>query len=260
MQFCARHVLVHVAARRCARRQLRWTWPASPTSPAGSTRSASDVITDEGYFYHKYNPDGSPASSWHPWVLKGSRSLPIQEDETALVVWALWRHYYRYRDIEFIRPLWVDVVQKAADFMVQLPRPAHRPAAAELRPVGRALGRPRVHRRDGLRRPEGRAKLRGLLRRSRARPSATTRPPKRSRPARRSTCSATSSTASSAGWCPRTARRRRTTRLSTRPSPLRREPTTRRAVTKSTRRSTRRSTRSSSSTSSRPTTRASSRP
>jgi glucoamylase len=79
----------------------------------------ADVITDEGYFYHKYNPDGSPASSWHPWVLKGVQSMPIQEDETALVVWALWRHYFRYRDIEFIRPLWVDVVQKAADFMVR---------------------------------------------------------------------------------------------------------------------------------------------
>src|SRR5215211_2788344 len=75
------------------------------------------VITQEGYFLHKYNPDGSPASSWHPWILKGQQSMPIQEDETALVVWALWRHYYRYRDIEFIRPLWVDVVQKAADFM-----------------------------------------------------------------------------------------------------------------------------------------------
>lgn len=75
------------------------------------------AITEDGFFYHKYNPDGSPASSWHPWVMKGTASLPIQEDETALVVWALWRHYYRYRDIEFIRPLWVDVVQKAADFM-----------------------------------------------------------------------------------------------------------------------------------------------
>ncbi len=78
----------------------------------------SRTIAPEGYFHHKYNPDGSPASSWHPWVLKGSRVLPIQEDETALVVWAMWRHYYQYRDIEFIRPLWVDVVQKAADFMV----------------------------------------------------------------------------------------------------------------------------------------------
>src|SRR5688500_1653743 len=65
------------------------------------------TITPEGYFLHKYNPDGSPASSWHPWIKDGEPSLPIQEDETALVVWALWRHYWRYRDIEFIRPLWV---------------------------------------------------------------------------------------------------------------------------------------------------------
>jgi len=79
----------------------------------------SNVLTEEGYFYHKYNPDGSAASSWHPWVLKGNRAMPIQEDETALVVWALWRHYHRYRDIEFIRPLWVDIVQKAADFMAR---------------------------------------------------------------------------------------------------------------------------------------------
>jgi len=78
-----------------------------------------DAVTSEGYFHHKYNPDGSPASSWHPWVLNGSRVLPIQEDETALVVWALWRHYYRYRDIEFVRPLWADLVQKAADFLVK---------------------------------------------------------------------------------------------------------------------------------------------
>jgi GH15 family glucan-1,4-alpha-glucosidase len=45
------------------------------------------AITADGYFYHKYNPDGSPASSWHPWVIKGEAALPIQEDETALVVW-----------------------------------------------------------------------------------------------------------------------------------------------------------------------------
>ncbi len=75
------------------------------------------TITREGYFLHKYNPDGSPASSWHPWVKDGRPSLPIQEDETALVVWALWRHYFRYRDIEFMRPMWVDIVQPAADFM-----------------------------------------------------------------------------------------------------------------------------------------------
>ena len=70
----ARHVLVHVAARRGAGRRRRSTWPASPTSRAGSTRSASDVITDEGYFYHKYNPDGSPASIVAPVGAQGQRS------------------------------------------------------------------------------------------------------------------------------------------------------------------------------------------
>lgn len=80
---------------------------------------SKEVLTAEGYFHHKYNPDGSPASSWHPWVMNGARAMPIQEDETALVVWALWRHYHRYRDIEFVRPLWVDLVTKAADFMVK---------------------------------------------------------------------------------------------------------------------------------------------
>ena len=75
------------------------------------------VIEPDGYFLHKYNPDGSPASSWHPWVRGGEVSLPIQEDETALVVWALWRHYWRYRDTEYVRPLWIDVVIPAAEFM-----------------------------------------------------------------------------------------------------------------------------------------------
>jgi GH15 family glucan-1,4-alpha-glucosidase len=79
---------------------------------------SAKIISKRGMFLHKYNPDGSPASSWHPWVDgSGKPQLPIQEDETALVVWALWRHFVRYRDIEFVRPLWVRLVQPAADFM-----------------------------------------------------------------------------------------------------------------------------------------------
>jgi GH15 family glucan-1,4-alpha-glucosidase len=46
------------------------------------------VISDQGYFLHKYNPDGSLGSSWHPWYSDGQQQLPIQEDETALVLWA----------------------------------------------------------------------------------------------------------------------------------------------------------------------------
>ncbi|MEM8737859.1 MAG: glycoside hydrolase family 15 protein [Planctomycetota bacterium] len=87
-------------------------------------RFCTSVLSHRGMFLHKYNPDGSPASSWHPWVdAKGRPQLPIQEDETALVVWAAWRHYVRYRDIEFTRPLWVDLVRPAADFMVQFRDP-----------------------------------------------------------------------------------------------------------------------------------------
>lgn len=79
----------------------------------------AQILNKRGMLLHKYNPDGSPASSWHPWVAAGRPQLPIQEDETALVVWALWRHYVRYRDIEFVRPLWLRLIQPAADFMVR---------------------------------------------------------------------------------------------------------------------------------------------
>ena len=76
-----------------------------------------ETIREEGYFLHKYHPDGSLASSWHPWIQDGVPQLPIQEDGTALVVWALWHHYQRFRNIEFIKPMYRPVIIKAADFM-----------------------------------------------------------------------------------------------------------------------------------------------
>lgn len=75
------------------------------------------LIDKEGYLLHKYNPDGSLASSWHPWKMNGKAQLPIQEDETALVIWALWEHFVLYRDIEFIKPLYRPLIKNAADFM-----------------------------------------------------------------------------------------------------------------------------------------------
>lgn len=76
------------------------------------------VIEKDGYFLHKYTPSGSVASSWHPWQRGKKAQLPIQEDETALVVWALWNHYQRYRDIEFIKPLYKSLIKRTADFMM----------------------------------------------------------------------------------------------------------------------------------------------
>jgi len=76
------------------------------------------IIEKDGYFLHKYTPSGSLASSWHPWQKDKKYQLPIQEDETALVIWALWQHYDTYRDIEFIKPLYKTLIKRAADFMM----------------------------------------------------------------------------------------------------------------------------------------------
>jgi len=82
-----------------------------------------DLLTDDGYLRHKYNPDGTPASSWHPWIVDGKERLPIQEDQTALVLWALWRHFWAYKDVEYVRPLYHPLICKAADFMVRFRDP-----------------------------------------------------------------------------------------------------------------------------------------
>lgn len=79
----------------------------------------ADVLSEQGYLLHKYNPDKSVASSWHPWVRADKLELPIQEDETALVIWALWKHFDKYRDIEFVQPLYRGLIVKAAEFMIK---------------------------------------------------------------------------------------------------------------------------------------------
>jgi GH15 family glucan-1,4-alpha-glucosidase len=77
------------------------------------------IIHENGYFLQKYNPDGSLASGWHAsWDVFNKKPLvPIQEDETSLVLWALWQHYEENRDIEFVRKLYRPLILKAADFM-----------------------------------------------------------------------------------------------------------------------------------------------
>lgn len=80
---------------------------------------AHGVIKEDGYFLHKYNPDGSLASLWHPWVRNGVAQLPIQEDETALVIWLVARHYARTRDLELLRSIYRRLVVQPADFLVR---------------------------------------------------------------------------------------------------------------------------------------------
>src|SRR5438445_237677 len=78
-----------------------------------------DSLVEEGFFLHKYTPYGNPGSSWLPWVdARGARTLPIQEDETGLVLWALWQHYKIHRNLDFVVGLYTSLVVPAADWMV----------------------------------------------------------------------------------------------------------------------------------------------
>ncbi len=108
-----------------------YVWPRDASAAALALAAAGDtnvarlfftfcnnVLSPDGYFMHKYSPDGSLGSSWHPWLRDGERQLPIQEDSTALVLWALWRHYEISKDLEFIEEVYNSLIKKAADFLV----------------------------------------------------------------------------------------------------------------------------------------------
>jgi glucoamylase len=85
--------------------------------PRAFFQFCDQVHSREGFLLHKYNPDGSLASSWLPWVVDGQKHLPIQEDETSLVLWALWEHFSRNGDVEFIKPLYRSLICPMADFI-----------------------------------------------------------------------------------------------------------------------------------------------
>ncbi len=95
-------------------------------------RFCNNVITDGGYILHKYLPDMSLGSSWHPWTQGEKPQLAIQEDETALLLFGLWEHYRFNRNLEFIEEVYNSLVKKGADFIrnyrddaTGLPRPTY---------------------------------------------------------------------------------------------------------------------------------------
>lgn len=80
-------------------------------------RFCKQLQTPDGYLLQKYNPDGSFGSSWHPWFKNGEAQLPIQEDETALVLVALWKHFTVQQDFEFLQEMYEGFTKKAAEFL-----------------------------------------------------------------------------------------------------------------------------------------------
>lgn len=76
-----------------------------------------DVASREGYLFHKYLPNKAIGSSWHPWIACEKVQLPIQEDETALVLDGLWKKYKKYKDKKYIKPFYKEFIKPAGDFL-----------------------------------------------------------------------------------------------------------------------------------------------
>ncbi len=77
------------------------------------------AIGEDSFFKHKYLPDGSLGSTWHALIdSAGHLQLPIQEDETATVLYALWKYFEKSGNLEFVTKVYENLVIKPADFMM----------------------------------------------------------------------------------------------------------------------------------------------
>lgn len=92
------------------------------------------LITKDGYVLHKYNPDGSVGSSWHAKIKNGEIQLPIQEDESALILLALQKYHENFENIEVVQKLYDGIVLKIGKFLTKfveektgLPLPSYDP-------------------------------------------------------------------------------------------------------------------------------------
>lgn len=86
-----------------------------------------------GYLMHKYRADGALGSSWHPYTHPGSNpGPPIQEDETALVLFVLTQHLTTLRDDVVTDNYYDSLVVPMASFLARyideatgLPKPSY---------------------------------------------------------------------------------------------------------------------------------------
>lgn len=76
-----------------------------------------DTMHRDGYLMHKYQPDRSIGSTWHPLVHGHHKELAIQEDETAMVVYMLGEYYRQTRDKTLITNFYQSFIKPCANFM-----------------------------------------------------------------------------------------------------------------------------------------------
>ncbi len=78
---------------------------------------AKDTMHREGYMMHKYQPDRSIGSTWHPLIHNRSKELAIQEDETAGVIFMLGEYYRASRDEALIQNYYDSFISPGAHFI-----------------------------------------------------------------------------------------------------------------------------------------------
>ena len=90
-----------------------------PEIPRRFFKFIGEAVREHPWLWQKFNPDGTLGASWHPWIVDGKAVLPVQEDETGLVLWALAGHIELYDDNELLTELYDSLVKRGADWMVE---------------------------------------------------------------------------------------------------------------------------------------------
>ena len=75
------------------------------------------VAHQRGYLQHKFQPDGSFGSSWHPLIHDHHKELAIQEDETAIVLYMLAEYVKYSDDQQYFLKIYNQFVKPASDFL-----------------------------------------------------------------------------------------------------------------------------------------------
>lgn len=89
------------------------------------------ILTSGGYLMHKYQPDGALGSSWHPYIHDGIIAPPIQEDESAIVLFLFAQYYLMRKDEKLLREFYPTFVSPIANFLASyigkndLPKPSY---------------------------------------------------------------------------------------------------------------------------------------
>lgn len=75
-------------------------------------------LHEDGYLNHKYQADGSLGSSWHSYIQPGGHSgPPIQEDETAAVLFLFGQYHARHQDEKLLADYYPTMIAPMANFM-----------------------------------------------------------------------------------------------------------------------------------------------